>query len=116
MGTCSVTIKKRDVGIGDHVEVTADVTMSASYATSGDTLTLASLGLKTLRALLICSNAKGYNLEVNHGATEVTNPLIIAYQGDNTNAAAAPGIQVPNATSLATVTFRVIAKGDHAFA
>ena len=115
MGTCTVVIKKRDTGIGDHVEVTADVTMSASYATSGDTLTLASLGLKTLRSLILCSPAKGYQLEVNHGANEVTNPLILAYQGDNPNAAAAPGIQVPNTTSLATVVFRVVAKGDHAY-
>ena len=111
MGTCAVAIKKRDVGIGDHVEVTADVTLSSSYATGGDTLTLASLGLKTLRALILCSSvapATTRPLAVVHGATEVTDPKIMAM-------VVATGIEETAATNLSTTIVRVVAKGDHAF-
>jgi hypothetical protein len=115
MGTCAVAIKKRDIGIGDHVEVTADVTLSASYATGGDTVTLASLGLKTLRSLILTSantaSAAGLQpLAVVHGASEVTDPKIMVGN------AATPQAEVTAATNLsALAAFRVVAKGDHAF-
>lgn len=112
MGTCSVTIKKRDAGIGDHVEVTADVALSTSYATGGDTLTLSSLGLKTLRSLILCSSvapATTRPLAVVHGATEVTDPKIMAM-------VVATGIEETAAVNVSTSIVRVVAKGDHAFA
>jgi hypothetical protein len=111
MGTCAVAIKKRDGGIGDHVEVTADVTLSSSYATGGDTLKISDLGLKTLRSLILCSSiapATTRPLAVVHGATEVVDPKIMAM-------VVATGIEETAATNLSTTIVRVVAKGDHAF-
>lgn len=37
---------------------------------------------------------------------------LMAWQGDNPNAAAAPAVQVPNATNISTATVKVIVIGD----
>jgi len=111
MGNCTGTVKKRDAGIGDHVEVTATVNLSTSYATGGDTVPLAVLGLKTIRALLICGGATtpgGHAIEVLMGATEVTAPLLRIRD-------AATGAQLTNATDNSAQSMTVVAKGDHAY-
>lgn len=112
MGTATVAIKKRTgiTAVGQSTVV--DITLSTSYATGGDTVTLASLGLPSVSAMVLTSNAGGYNVQVVHGAVETTAPLLKVYQGDNTNAAAAPGIEVPNTTNLSTVVVRAIVYSD----
>ena len=113
MGTATVSVKKRNVGVGASKEVVADITLSGSYATGGDTVTIASLELDSIDALMLTSNANGYNIQVVHGANNRTAPKLKVYQGDNANAGAAAGIEVPNATSLATVVVRVVASGEN---
>jgi hypothetical protein len=114
MTACAVAIKKKDAGIGDHVEVTADVTLSATYTTGGDTVPIAALGLKTLRSLVLCAAhsavAAGMRpVGVVHGATEVVDPKLMV-------GVAATGVEETGGTNLSTHTVRVVAKGDHAFA
>lgn len=116
MGTCTVTLRKRHLGVGAGIEVFADISPSTSYLNgTGETLTLKSLGLDSLQALIVCSNTGGFNYQVVHGATERTDPLIKIFQGDNANAGAGPGIEVPNATNLSAQVIRVIAKGNYAY-
>jgi hypothetical protein len=45
MGTVTVTLRKKHVGVGASVVVTADLALSGAYSAGGDTLTLKSLGL-----------------------------------------------------------------------
>lgn len=109
MGICTVTTKRRNMNLGSVHGVVADVAMSASYATGGDTLTIASLGLQTLEALIIpgTSSVLGHTLAPIHGATIKTDPLIFARD-------VGTGAQVSNTTDLSTMTFRVLAVGEYA--
>ena len=113
MGTCTVAIKKRTGLSPTGQTVVADITLSASYATGGDTLTLASLGMKAVSAVVLTGSSptSGVALAVVHGAAETTAPLIKAYQ-DVTPAATAPLPEVANATNLSTHTVRAVVYGD----
>lgn len=113
MGTCAVTIKKRHVGVGASVMTIADVTLSSNYASGGDTLTLGSLGLSTCDVVMLASNEAGYNYKIVQGATQVAAPLVQLFQGDNANAAAAPGVEVSNASNQSGRTIRVVAFGNY---
>jgi hypothetical protein len=118
MGTCTVAIKKRTGISATGRTVIADVTLSSSYSDNGDTVRIADFGMKTLSALVLCSNAAvptggadvtGRALVVTHGANEVTDPLLLCYQQGS---AAGPLTEVAAGTNLSTVTVRVIAFGD----
>lgn len=109
MGTCTVAIKRKTGLTPTGSCVIADVTFSASYATGGDTLTRASLGLGRVSAVVVTSDVVGRSLVVNHGANESTDPLVSAYQQ---GAGAGPLTEVAAATNLSAVTFRVVAYGD----
>lgn len=78
----------------------------ASYTTGGDVGLAAALQAitKDQRTIVavIQGDCGGYQVQYLPG----TDALKV-YQGDNTNAAAAPAIQVPNATNLAAVTFNL---------
>lgn len=118
MGTCTVAIKKRTGLTPTGRAVIADITFSASYADGGDTVTLASLELKTCSALMLSGDAavpaggadvSGRSLVVIHPAAETTDLKIAAYvQG----AGAGPLTEVAAATNMATVVVRAIAYGD----
>lgn len=81
----------------------------ASYTTGGD------IGLQAIyqakgaaqagRTILavLPVDCKGYQV-----AWDSVNGKLKFYLGDNTNAAAAPGLQVPNATDLSGVTFNLL--------
>ncbi len=78
--------------------VRGTLTFSASYATGGDTIPLATVGLQEIRKVLVDSdliagfgNTSG--LSVNLGGTPQA-PTLIAFDALNT--------QVPNATNMAT--------------
>lgn len=81
----------------------------ASYATAGDTglqaayraLGVAQSG-RTIVAVLPVDTF-GYGI----GYTSSTGKLKL-YQGDNTNAAAAPGVEVASTTNLSAVTFKLL--------
>lgn len=111
MGTATVSIKKRTGITPTGQAVVADVTLSSSYATGGDTVPIASFGLKTLSALMLSGNAGGYVCEAVHGATEIVDPKIKLYDDDAT-AADDPFTEEANATNVSTVVIRVIAYGD----
>lgn len=66
-----------------------------SYATGGMALTFAQLGYTIQPRRVFIPPKQGYTFEY-----VMSTQKVIVYQGDNTNAAAAPGIEVANATSL----------------
>lgn len=115
MGTCAVTIKKKTGIIPAGKAVVADITLSSSYADGGDTVTLASLGLKRCDILMLQSDAAvpaggadvtGRSLVVINGATPFDNPKIAAYvQG----AGAGPLTERAAASNESTVTVRALA-------
>ncbi len=114
MGTCTVAIKKRTGITPTGQTIVADITLSASYATGGDTVTLASLGLKSLSALVLTGNAGAVALEVVHGANETADPKIKVSR-DNANATYLSQVAFAEpaaAVNFSAVTVRAIAYGD----
>lgn len=107
MGTCTVTIKKRDFSRAAKV-ATVDIALSTSYATGGDTVNIKDCELDTLHALELCAGATtptGHALEVIHGATEKTAPLIRVRD-------VATGVEITAATNLSAQTVRARAYGN----
>ena len=93
--------------IGDRRAVIADVDFDSSYPTGGEDLLPTTLGFTSRADFVLVEPAGGYTFEYDH-----TNSKVIARQGDNPNAAAAPAVQVPNTTNLSAVTgVRVLAIG-----
>ena len=92
-------------GARRHVEF--NFALDNSYATGGYSITAANLGLKTIKRLT-AEPKSGYVFSYDY-----TNKKLIVYQGDNTNAAAAPGVEVSSTTDLSAVTgIRCIASGN----
>lgn len=78
MGNCVVTIKKKNVRMAGRSAL-VQINLSASYATGGDTVTRASLGIgNRLSCLLINSvtSAGGHSVELIPGATEYADPKV----------------------------------------
>jgi hypothetical protein len=112
MGTATVAIKKAAPGLaGAGVAKIVDITLSSSYATGGDTVTLTSLGMSSLDALMLTGNAAGYACEVVHGATPTTDPKIRLWE-DKATAAATPLGEEAAATNVTSVVLRAIAYGS----
>lgn len=109
MGTCTVTKKRSSANIGSFHAVIADVALSTTYAAGGDTLTIASLGLQTLEALIVpaAGSVLGHVLAPVHGSTVKTDPLIFARD-------VISGTQVTTGSDFSTEVFRVIAIGEYA--
>ena len=73
------------------------IDLDSSYPTGGEPLGgISATGRKVHFAQ---ANGRGYNF-----AFDYANQKLLVFQGDNDNAADAPGIEVPNATNLSTVT------------
>lgn len=109
MGTCTVTIKKRNYGRAAK-EVIADIALSSSYATGGDTVPLAALELDTLH-MLACNaitTPGGHAVEVIHGATEKTAPLLRVRD-------VAAGTELANASNNSAQSVRVVAYGNNPY-
>ena len=113
MGNCTVALVKKTGLSPTGTCKIVDITLSTSYATGGDTVTLASLGMSGVDALVLTgtSPVSGIALAVVHGAVPSTAPKIKAYQ-DVTPAATAPLPEVANATNLSTTVVRGIVYGD----
>lgn len=107
MGALAVSIKKRTGILPTGTGRIVDFTFSSSYSTGGDTFAAADLGMKSVDAVILQSNSGGYNYQV-----DIPNLKILAFQGDNPNAAVAPGIQVPAATNLSAQTVKALVIGD----
>ena len=113
MGTCTVAFKKR-TGLSPTGRcVIADITLSSSYATGGDTITNASLGMSGVDAIIIsgASETSGVVFAIDHPAVSSTDCKIKAYQ-DVTPAATAPLPEVAAATNLSTHVIRALVFGD----
>ena len=97
---------------GAYRQVSGTITFDSSYATGGETLSLSSLGMYTLiefEAQNASSTAtNSYVVSWNRSSTA---PTLKVFQGDNANAAAAPLIEVPNATNLAALVCTFTATG-----
>lgn len=107
MGTCTVTVKKQGGVSPTGTAKIVEIALSASYATGGDAVTLASLGVSRLHLLDLNSNTTpgGHSVEVIHGATETTAPLLRIRD-------TATGAQLTNATDNSAQSVRGIAYGD----
>ncbi|HET7559515.1 MAG TPA: hypothetical protein VFK80_06105 [Limnochordia bacterium] len=70
--------------------------MNASYATGGDTLDLSDR-FASLQGVVIAPTG-GYTFEYDY-----TNGKVMAYYGDNNNAADGPGVEVAAATDLSAI-------------
>jgi len=100
----SVAIKNR-IKFGNAYAVIADVTFDSSYATGGEEVKPAQLGLRNV-FLVQAGNSGGYAFEYDY-----TNTKLKAYYGDNDSASDGPLVEVPNATNLSAVTARIVAYG-----
>lgn len=85
-------------------DVIKDVTFDSSYPTGGEPLVAADLGLTSILRL-IASPAAGYVFSYDH-----TNGKLIAYRGGATGAVLA---EESNATNMATIKTRVLARGAY---
>ena len=107
MGNVTVTLDKRRSIWGDMVIVLGRITMSSSYATSGDSYTLGQLGVSVLNKLFIVPRG------AYHFAVDYTNKKILAYGQEPTSATT--GIialsQVANAADLSAQVLDFIAIG-----
>lgn len=102
MGTVAITAPYNDVSNNKRV-VEANVTMSSSYATGGDTVPLTSLGLREVTDVVVLGSVAHVNsggaAVTPHGIQVVlagtkTAPLLKAYSGSTS--------EVANATNLST--------------
>ena len=109
MGTCTVSIKKRTGLAPTGKCVIADITLSSSYATGGDTIDPKTLELTSIDAVILsgASPTSGVVLAFAPGATN----KLKAYQ-DVTPAATAPLPEVAAATNLSTHVVRAVIYGD----
>lgn len=97
---------------GSVRQVSGTITFDSSYATGGEALPLSSLGMYALvefEAQNASSSAT--NAYVVSWDRSQTSPKLKAFQGDNANAAAAPLIEVPNTTNLASLVCTFTATG-----
>lgn len=108
MGNCTVTFRRRTgvmpTGVGEIV----DIALSSGYATGGDTVPLAALGVRNLQALSLCAavtSPAGHPVEIIHGATETTAPLLRVRD-------VVTGAEITAATNLSAQTLRGIVMGE----
>jgi hypothetical protein len=107
MGNCTVTLKRRTGLTTTGQGVIVDIALSTSYATGGDTVTLASLGMKSVAAIIANSQTTpaGHAVEIIHGAAETTAPLLRVRD-------VATGTQLTAATDNSAQSIRALVVGD----
>lgn len=104
MGACTVSLVKSTV-FGDQRVNLVNISMSSSYATGGDTFTLAQLGLGQLDQLNLGEMPGGFTFEV-----VLSTKKIKAFWSPSPAAKAALP-EVDNATDLHTITIEAQAIG-----
>ena len=112
MGTCTVTIRQTVPGVGPFKAVICDIAPSASYATGGETITLASLGLKTIQAIDLTSPYSGAALfhpaAIVYGTTPTSDAKMMLRD-------VVTGAQVTSAFDASTAVIRAICYGEGPF-
>jgi hypothetical protein len=76
--------------------IVGQIALDSSYPTGGEAI---DLSLNERIDVLICENHTGYMFK-----WDADNQKLLVYRGDNTNAAAAPGVQVTAAVDLSALT------------
>ena len=99
--------------IGDRKEVVADIVFDSSYPLGGEAVTAANFGFDLAITHVSCGVARS---PLATDAAVVVDfdkaaSTVIAFWGDNANAAAGPLVEVPATTNLSAYTARVVAKG-----
>lgn len=90
------------VATGGGWELDALVTLSGSYSTGGDALDFGPFFSQQGQGIVdkvVFANAAGYMLTYDY-----TNKKVIVRQGDNTNVASAPGVELAAAAYPAALT------------
>lgn len=105
MGNCTVTIKKRTGIVPTGQAVVADIALSTSYATGGDTVVLKDLALPDGCDVLVlqagASSPAGHALEIINGATPATAPKIRVRD-------VATGVEITATTNLSAQSVRAM--------
>jgi hypothetical protein len=104
MGNCTATIKKRTGVTPAGVAIVADLALSATYATGGDTVPLSLFGVPTIDAIIFCGGATtpgGHALEAIYAASPATAPKIRARD-------VATGAELTNGNDFSAQSVRVI--------
>ena len=110
----ALTVTNTETGVyaksvGDEYETYKSLAFDASYPTGGEALTASDLGFQAAPRDVRIEPKSGYVFEYDK-----TNSKVLAYYGDNNNAADGPLIEVANAANLSTLTgVKVIARGKH---
>lgn len=108
----TVTMDKAPQLVGTQKRVSGTITFDSSYVTGGEPLTLSSLGLYALTGFVgVNAASTATNQYIVGWDRSQTAPKLKVFQGDNTNAAAAPAIEVPNATNLSALVINYEATG-----
>lgn len=102
----TISVVSSDV-IGTRRQVVGNLTFDSSYLTGGEPITPGSLGLYQIEQMEV-EPASGFIPRWNRSMTA---PTVQLFQGDNANASPAPGLEVPNATNVATVVCSFRATG-----
>lgn len=107
MGNCTATIKKRTGVTAVGQAMIADVALSSSYATGGDTVPLTIFPLAGISMLLANSitTPGGHAVEVIHGASDGVAPKLRVRD-------VATGAELTNATDNSAQSVRLIAISD----
>ena len=95
--------------VGNKREVAGSVTFDSSYPTGGEVFTPAALGLTALTDFQVEIDATAGYVPVWNRS--VSAPKLMAFYGDNNNAADGPLIEVPDTTNIATAIARFRATG-----
>lgn len=85
-------------GAGNRNINICDIDFDASYATGGEALTPATVGMQQFD-LVLCESAVGYVFRYDYTAN-----TLLAYWADNNGVADSALIQVPDTTNLSAVT------------
>ena len=112
MALGAVTIRKQGGGLGDLWYVVADValTSGANYTTGGEVFAAAQVN-RTGNLLAVIEVGGGSGGDGYKVIWDSVNKKLMVFQGDNANAAAAPGVQVAGNTNLSAVTKRFLCVG-----
>lgn len=108
----TVTIIEK-YSIGDRMEVIADVVFDSSYPAGGEAVTAANFGFDLEIKHIACGLARDPDTVDNAVALDYDSAAkkLVAFWGDNNNAADGPLVEVPDTTNLSAYTARVVAKG-----
>lgn len=111
MGNCTVTVRQ-DFSLGPFHAKIVDIAGSTSYATGGDALSLASLGLKSVQAIFLAGAygpaALFHVLAPVSGTTPLTDLKLMARD-------TVTGAEVTAAQNLSTEIVRALVLGEGPF-